>query len=380
MNLNSYIKSSRAFLYIIILSAMVQNAYGWKFLVCGDSRGNSSSQQVNTNIVSELAHAATNEAPAFILCPGDLVYSSTPSAFAEWRNAMAPAYNAGIPVYPVMGNHELGDPTAFTNAFGADIPDNGPPGEINRTYAIGGPNALILALDTYVNAHRVNQEWIDSIIATNIHPHVFAIGHEPAFKVLHTDTLDDYPANRDAFWRCLANANASAYFCGHDHFFDHSTMDDGDGNSSNDIQQYIVGTGGAPLYGDGLYDGINSTWTPQRITHEVQYGYTVIEINDMDVTITWKHRIAPGVYEATSDIYERQVQMQRPIISIKKMSTNVVLHITRLTPNTSNTVERCSDLKDTFWLPVTIFNTQSNNYEYLTPVSSDRQFYKVKSR
>jgi len=380
MNFNSFIKSSTAFLCIIIAGGMVQSAYGWKFLVCGDSRGRSYNEQVNTTILSELAHAATNEAPAFVLFPGDLVWGATPAAFAEWREAVAPLYNAGIPIYPVMGNHELGDVNAFTSAFGADIPDNGPAGEINRTYAVSGPNALILALDTYVNSHRVNQPWIDSILATNVMPHVFAIGHEPAFKVNHTDILDDYPANRDAFWRSLAGANATAYFCGHDHFYDNSRLDDGDGNPLNDIRQYIVGTGGAPLYGDGLYDGINGAWTPQRVTHEIQYGYIVVEINDMDVTITWKHRIAPGVYEATSEIYNRQVQMQRPIISIKKIDDDVLLHITRITPDARNTIERMDDLTDAYWLPVKVFSIPSNSYDRVLRTSAERRFYRVQSK
>jgi hypothetical protein len=363
----------------MITGGAFQSACGWNFLVCGDSRGSSYAAQVNTDILSELAHAATNEAPEFVLFPGDLVWGATPAAFAEWKAAIAPLYHAGIPVYPVMGNHELGDVTAFTNAFGAEIPDNGPAGEINRTYAVSGPNTLILALDTYVNPHRVNQPWINSILATNLMPHVFVIGHEPAFKVSHTDTLDDYPASRDAFWRTLAGANTTAYFCGHDHFYDHARLDDGDGDPLNDIRQYIVGTGGAPLYGDGLYNGLNGTWTPRRVAHEMQYGYLVVEINDWDVTITWKHRVAPGIYAATTDIYNRQVQMQRPIISIKKADHDLFLRITRITSNTNLTIEHKDALTDPTWQSGSAFNIPSNSYERILHTDTDRRFYRIQT-
>ena len=78
MKHHNFIKSATLFLSVTLLGCAVQSAYGWNFLV----------------------------------------------------------YNAGIPVYPVMGNHEINAVPAFTNAFGADIPNNGPPGEINRTYAV----------------------------------------------------------------------------------------------------------------------------------------------------------------------------------------------------------------------------------------------------
>lgn len=375
----TFMKISTAILSFSFLILTTPSAFGWKFLVCGDSRGNSRSQPVNTTILSEVAEAAVAEAPAFVLFPGDLVYAASPAAFTEWKAAMAPVYAAGIPVYPVMGNHERGDVNAFISAFGADIPDNGPSGEINRTYALTESNALILALDVYVTPHRVNQSWINSLLATNLLPHVFVIGHEPAFKVNHADTLDDYPAQRDTFWRSLASANVAAYFCGHDHFYDHCRLDDGDGNPSNDIHQFIVGTGGAPLYGDGAYNGINSTWTPQRILHESQYGYMVIEINGMDLSITWKHRVAPGVYQATTDVIHRTVSIQRPILSLRKKDANVFLSVSRLTPDSSNVVQHIDNLTSGIWKPLFDFTASSNSYERLISENADRYFYRLKS-
>lgn len=366
-------------LLLVLLWPPPTFAQKWRFLVYGDTRGTNLSNQVNTNILQELARATTNEMPAFVLVPGDLVYSGNETAFREWTNAMAPVYQAGIPVYPVIGNHDDVDVNACTNVFGADIPDNGPATECDRTYSITYSNALVLALDTYVNTGRVNQSWIDAVLASNYMPHVFAFGHLPAFKVNHTDILDDYPSDRDTFWSSLTNAKARAYFCGHDHFYDHMRLDDGDSNPTNDAHQYIVGTGGAPLYGDGAYDGNNGPWNPQRLLHEAQYGYLVVEIDRLDVTITWKHRISDDTYVVTSDTTSNRVLPERPILEIRAQANNATLRVTRVTPSASNTVGRVDDLRTGAWTPVHQFIISSNIHEWIAPMDASNAFFRVLS-
>jgi len=279
-----------------------------RFVVAGDSRGASSG--INSTILSEIAQATINENADFILFPGDLVTGSSDagvlmSQLLEWRGVMQPVYDAGIEVYPCRGNHDAGVRWVWDSVFTGEyaLPDNGPPGEEFITYAVGQGNMLIVALDQYISINRVNQVWLDSVFAANDRPHVFVFGHAPAFKVRHYDCLDDYPAERDTFWNSLAAEGARAYLCGHDHFYDHARLDDGDGDPDDDLHQYIVGTAGAPLRSDGLYDGVNSLWTPTRVHHEMQFGYVLVEVVGEAVTLTWKHRVTPGVYEATDDVF-----------------------------------------------------------------------------
>jgi hypothetical protein len=159
------------------------------------------------------------------------------------------------------------------------------------------PNALFLGLDEYVTPHRVNQVWVDAQLAENTNPHVFAFGHEPAFKVSHSDCLDDYPADRDAFWESLEWAGGRTYFCGHDHFYDHARVDD-DGDPDNDVHQYVVGTAGAPLYSwSGNYDGNNSYYTVENVYQARAYGYVLGEIEGLDVTLTWMQRVAANTFQ-----------------------------------------------------------------------------------
>ena len=243
---------------------------------------------------------------------------------------MNPVYNAGIGVYVSRGNHEIMDvwgfyfrpdidpddnhATRWLNVFGNDLypeqmlPDNGPASEKYMTYAVTHKNALIISLDQYAGInhdaiHMVNQQWLDSQLAANIMPHIFIAGHETAFRALHTDGLDNLPDERDAFWASIRNAGGRTYFAGHDHFYDHALINDGDGNPDNDIHQYIIGTGGARLYAwSPPYSGNNSYYTVEQLYHAEKYGYVLVEVDGPNVTLIWMERHTidlgiPGIYQ-----------------------------------------------------------------------------------
>jgi hypothetical protein len=271
--------------------------------------------------------------------PGDLVTGYTiddPNLFEDqlrgWVEIMTPVYDAGIPVYVCRGNHELGDvwsnyPNPGTspdpndnnmlrwlNVFGNDsyhkqkLPENGPADEKFMTYSVTHKNALIVMLDHYAGIrhdfhHKINQQWLDEQLKTNTKPHIFLTGHEQAFRVRHTDCLDYYPDRRDEFWAAIKNAGGRTYFCGHDHFFDHARVNDGDGNLDNDIHQFIIATAGAPLYTwSPPYTGNNSFYSVEQWYHARAYGYVLVEINDLTSTIIWIKRQSndlnmPGIYE-----------------------------------------------------------------------------------
>ncbi len=290
----------------------------WKFVVVGDSRG--SDNGVNTTILSEIATEIMNQGAEFVLFPGDLVYgynsqTALQSQLLNWRNTMAPVYDAGISVYAIRGNHDRGIPagvTAWNNVFSGaySMPSNGPAGEENLTYSLSHKNVFILGLDLYTSTHRVNQTWVDAELGSNPRPHIFAFAHEPAFTARRSERLGDYPCKRNMFWKSLARAGARAYFAGHDHFYDHARIADGDGNPHNDLHQYIVGTAGAPLHSwSPPYRGSNAPYTPVQEYHAKQYGYVVVEIDNQNVTLTWFQRTAPGVYSPTADVFSYAVPL-----------------------------------------------------------------------
>lgn len=278
----------------------------WRFVMTGDSRGTDNG--VNTAILSELVAQIVAEQPALVLFAGDLVTGSSDTAtltaqLVHWRSIMQPVYAAGIRVLAVRGNHDnTGSVAAWNSVFSGfyAMPGNGPPGEGNVTFALAQHNALFIGLDQYGgHPHRVNQPWLDGQLAANTRPHVFVMGHEPAFKAEHGDCLDDYPVARDTFWTSIAAAGGRTYFCGHDHLYDHARIDDGNGDPNDDLHQYIVGTAGAPPHVfDGVYDGVNDGMIPVEEYYASAYGYLVVDVDDLQVTMTWMERSGAGTYSA----------------------------------------------------------------------------------
>jgi len=276
----------------------------WQFIVTGDSRSDGANNGVNVRIVSELAGEIVSKNVDFVLWTGDLVNGyddpeTMESQFNTWRKTMLPVYDSGIGVHVVRGNHDVGEPedtSAWNNVF-EDLPDNGPPAEKNLTYSVTHKNAFIVAVDQYVDEEqRINQDWLDKQFAANTKPHVFVFGHEPAFEADHEDCIGAEPRVRDRFWASIEKAGGRTYFCGHDHFYNHATVDD-DGNPANDVHQYIAGTAGAPLYEwSRRYNGDNSDYMLENIYHARKHGYVLVEVDGLDVTLTWMQRTAPGRY------------------------------------------------------------------------------------
>ncbi len=294
-----------ALLFWLFFTSAVVAQSPWSFLVICDSRstGTDDNNGVNTPILAEIANEIVAHNVDFVLFPGDLVNGAVDqtvmqSQFTTWRDTMQIVYDANIGVYSVRGNHDMGNPsatTAWKNVFTGDyaLPNNGPTGEIGLTYSLSHKNAFIVGLDEYITGqyHRVNQTWLNAQLAANTKPHIFVFGHAPAFKADHSGCLDDYPTQRNAFWASLKNAGCRTYFCGHDHFYDHAVVDDGDGDSSNNIHQYIIGTAGAPLRPwSPPYNGENSGMTVEQIHHAEQFGYILVKVDDMDVTMIWYQR------------------------------------------------------------------------------------------
>lgn len=306
----------------LLVASATRGAERWRFIVTCDSRD--ALTGVNEPVLAELASEIVRHHVDFVLYPGDLVHGVrvTPEQFERqlwnWVAVMRPVYEAGIPVYVCRGNHEVGDvwdlepgvapdpsdnhSLRWLHVFGNRIhpqlvlPDDSPAGEEHMTYAFEHKNALIVALDQYGGlrhwfAHSVNQGWLDERLDRNRQPHVFVFGHEPAFRTYHYDCLDAHPVRRDAFWESIKRAGGRTYFCGHDHYYDHAVVDDGDGTSANDIHQLIVATAGAPFYTwEPPYRGDNSYFVPEQLYHVTRYGYILVAVDGLDVTLTWMER------------------------------------------------------------------------------------------
>jgi len=318
------------------IAALFDDSGYWRFVVTCDSRDDGDGDGVNDDILGEIADAIIAEKAEFVVFPGDLVNGSTSAGVTEeqlnhWKSVMNDVYTAGITVIPVRGNHEnKGEPDDWTNVFAAEIPDNGPAGEVDFTYYRTNRNALFIGLDIYFNEPLVNQNWLNDVLADNTWRHVFVFTHEPAFGLdgggAHDDGLYgdknpfiDFTDERDEFWGSLEDEpGCRLYFCGHDHFYDHlKAVKKVAPDIDTEVHQMIVGTAGAPLRdftGDDYYDD-SDYWTPTNIKHEGKevgdycYGYVVVEIwGGSNVTTQWMRRINtetsdPSGYESGEDVW-----------------------------------------------------------------------------
>ena len=131
----------------------------------------------------------------------------------------------------------------------------------------------------------------------NTLPFVFTYGHYPAFSLgpnIEEGSLAEHPAQRDAFWKSLADSSSNIYFAGHIHLYNRAIISIDGGP---EIQQIVVGTGGAPLVSwDGKYPD------PRVIGKsdvENQYGYTLVTVNGNTITAEF------FAYNSTTDAWDR---------------------------------------------------------------------------
>jgi len=297
-------------LLILSISTILSGQPTTRFMVVSDMHFYSPAPNFKESLLYEIIQAAIDEKVDFIFFTGDLVISgfSGPdeqdSVLKDWRLLLDTLSTHNIKVYSCRGNNDV-NRESWDALFSGDyaFPQNGPENERNITYAVEFNDILFISLDQYLSSHRINQPWLEEVLSANEKKYIFVASHEPAFKLLHSNCMGAYPRERDAFWESLIRAGVKVFFCGHDHFYDHAIIDDGDGNVNNDVQQVMVGTGGS-LHSDSYYDGDNGRWTPVRSFHEEGNGYVLVEANESNVRLIWKHRIEQHIFEAGGDTYD----------------------------------------------------------------------------
>jgi 3',5'-cyclic-AMP phosphodiesterase len=235
-----------------------------RFAVVGDTQGLVATTAINepifSHIVQELATA--NPPVEFVTIVGDLTNGSKDDTihaadYRQWRQIADPWYKSNftaLKVYPLPGNHDDHGSDNYLQLWQAafpELPDNGPDNDKKMTYSfdIGPCHFAMVNTSAPARDHQVNLDWLENDLKNSSKPTKFVLGHEPAYKVNATriSSLDVYPELRDRFWQILAANKVKAYFCGHDHVYDHWIKDNvhqiitgGGGGSSFEFHQYLV--------------------------------------------------------------------------------------------------------------------------------------------
>jgi hypothetical protein len=270
--------------------SFVDTDVSYRFVAMGDSRG--SSQGVNTAVLSRIVTDVLRISPRphFVVFAGDLVTDGGATELNAWKAVMRPLPDAGVAVYPVIGNHELSNPATlpqeqadFTNAF--VLPTNGPAGYDELCYSISDGPVFVAALDSYYvdgagtpyfNTITADQQaWLAASLATAkaAGQYLFAFTHDPPFPVgPHIGgSLDVNTTSRDALWKIVADSGVTAFFAGHEHLYSRRLIDtEGGGGWSSTVPQLIVGSCGAPL--------VSSSGASVSEAYGEKYHFAVVDV------------------------------------------------------------------------------------------------------
>jgi Icc-related predicted phosphoesterase len=162
----------------------------FRFVAFGDTRFHdpSDTEPANPAVRRALVAAIDKQSPAFVSIGGDIVYAGdNPKDWQVWDSETSLWRQHNIPVYPVLGNHDLKGnlQTALANYF-ARFPDI----QQSRFYSVRMGNALMFVLDSSLDELSGPQgDWLRSQLDQLPSPidFVFLIFHHPPY----TSSSDD---------------------------------------------------------------------------------------------------------------------------------------------------------------------------------------------
>jgi len=256
----------------------------FRFVAYGDSRFHDpkDAEAANPAVRQALVHAIAKVSPAFISFGGDIVYSGDDaddwrvwdSETSEWRENK-------IPVYPVLGNHDLdGDQkVALANYF-----QRFPELKNSRYYSVRAANMLLLTLDSSLNetsgpqgqwlAHRLDAipADVDFVCLVLHHPPYTSSSAEEKFGGGHSARSPE-----QALAKMLEERQAHArvrfvVFSGHVHNYER--------HEHGGVTYFVSGGAGAHAY------PIERAADDPFQSKEVNYHYLLVEVDRGQILVT----------------------------------------------------------------------------------------------
>ncbi len=291
---------------------------------------------------------------AFMILPGDIVAGGLCLGSASWADLQYRGFfssqnqhyrDLGTNIFAVRGNHECYFDQPWTNNlnrtkwleyFGNGMPQDGPVSnalglaEQGFSYSFSYGNAFFIGLDQYCASNSfdgaivtgsflqvptitcadgctwddgngmTNGNWLAARIDAYHHnadlDHCFLFGHSPLYKSLtRTDFIGNgHEAQRDALLAAV-NGAAEVFFCGHDHFYDHTVISNTSvaaGSTGIDaMHQILAGTIGANIDWDALSpDDPHCIRDPNRqYCHDAEHmGYSLVTVAGRNVRIAFR--------------------------------------------------------------------------------------------
>jgi hypothetical protein len=294
-----------------------------RFVWLADSRGDSLKHPVHTEVLNPIISqiAALSPKPSFVIFGGDGSYRGyiKPSyTFQAFKDLFAPITSQGIPLYTVVGNHELyyqhsesgfmlGNQQQFQAVF-SENPSNGPAGYEHLAYSFTSPggNSFFAVLDSYYLTHdsipaslggnidAAQMAWLRAQVAQTTATHKFVFIHTPYYYISN-DTAEPSEVNQTytRLWAFLDSNKFDFWACGHSHLYSRRTIDSSIPPNpqtvpptpawQNNVVQLINGTCGAGPDAGTIDPAIKTAWDVHN-DHQTYY-FSVIDISGNTVTV-----------------------------------------------------------------------------------------------
>jgi len=176
---------------------------------------------------------------------GDNAYSS--GTRADFQNCYEPTWGRfKYRTRPSPGNHDYATPgaTPYFEYFGENA---GPFGLGYYSYPVGAWHVISLNSNVGTDSGSAQANWLRADLQQYANYRcTLAYWHHPLYSSGQNGN-NDYM--RDMY-RILYNANVDVLLTGHDHTYERFAPQDADGrlDTARGIREFVVGTGGVPLY------------------------------------------------------------------------------------------------------------------------------------
>jgi Icc-related predicted phosphoesterase len=254
----------------------------FRFVVYGDTRFTDSRDTNASNPLARrgLVEAIPNAHPAFISITGDISYHSDENDWKIWDRETAVWRDDKIPVYPVLGNHDLhGDQhVALANYF-ARFPQL----KNSRYYCLRAANTLMLMLDSSLDELSGPQgEWLSQKLASvpaDVNFVLIFLHHPPYTSSSDAHTYGGGHSARtreQSLAKTLENCQQRMHarvvvFAGHVHNYER--------HEHGGITYLVTGGGGAHAY------PIERAPNDPFRSNKINYHYLLVEVDRNTLTV-----------------------------------------------------------------------------------------------
>ena len=240
----------------------------------------------NANVTANLVESIN---PTVALTTGDNAY--TAGTLSEYMTYYDPTWGRfKSRTRPAPGNHEYDstDAQGYYDYFDGVGQSNGPAGPRGKGYYSFNLGAWhLIALNPHIDTSTGSpqEQWLRADLVSNPGKCTLAYWHEPRFT---SGSVHSNETGVASFWQDLYAARADLVFNGHNHQYERFAPQNPDGlaDTANGIREFVVGTGGAGLYGFGT-PGPNS---------EIRNGSThgVLKLTLHQGSYEWSFVPVPG--------------------------------------------------------------------------------------